>query len=88
MLTTALCLQDNGAAGQYPDAASSGSEFMPSYATLAAPPSGFNALQTLQRPGDAGDGQPLGTLPAMFQAAANAASNVLANRWASTRLNI
>ncbi|KAE8740060.1 hypothetical protein FOCC_FOCC014428 [Frankliniella occidentalis] len=54
---------------------------MPSYATLAAPPSGFNALQTLQRPGSTDDGQPLGTLPAMFQAAASAASNVLANRY-------
>ncbi|XP_052129726.1 uncharacterized protein LOC113215628 isoform X2 [Frankliniella occidentalis] len=73
--------KDNGAAGQYPDAASSGSENMPSYATLAAPPSGFNALQTLQRPGSTDDGQPLGTLPAMFQAAASAASNVLANRY-------
>lgn len=74
--------KDNGAAGQYPDAASSGSEFMPSYATLAAPPAGFNALQTIQRPSqDSGDGQPLGTLPAMFQAAASAASNVLANRY-------
>ncbi|KAJ1525271.1 hypothetical protein ONE63_010095 [Megalurothrips usitatus] len=72
--------KDSGAGGQYADAASSGSEMMPSYATLAAPPGGFNALQTLQRP-SSDDGQPLGTLPAMFQAAASAASNVLANRY-------